>query len=73
MYVLVVKDLIFILDFGCMLQGIIVVLLFGGRWFDKMKGEIIFEVIVIGINVFFMDRNIKFISGGEIKFLELKL
>lgn len=72
MYASAAKDPKLISDPGCTLQGIIVVSPPGGRWPEKMKGRITFEVTVTGINVSFMDRNTKSTSGGEIKFSEPK-
>lgn len=72
MYASAAKDPKFISDPGCKLQGIIVVSAPGGRWPEKLKGKITFEVTVTGIKVSFMDRNSKSTSGGEIKFSEPK-
>ena len=72
MYSSVEKDPKYITDAVCTLQGIIVVAPPAGRWPEKMKGKITFEVTVTGIKVSFEDRETKTISGGEVKFTEPK-
>ncbi|XP_078339716.1 heat shock 70 kDa protein 12A-like [Crassostrea virginica] len=72
MYSSVEKDPKYITDPVCTLQGIIVVAPPAGRWPEKMKGKITFEVTVTGIKVSFEDRETKTISGGEVKFTEPK-
>lgn len=70
MYSSAEQDPKFISDPGCVLQGVIVVSPPGGKWPDKMKGKITFEVTATGLKVSFMDRNTKCTSGGKIKFTE---